>query len=312
MLILAVDGGGILGLTSALVLADIEGKIEGRRLRSHFDLMAGTSTGGILASALAKGLPASDIVDLYLDDGPKIFDKSFLHEVYTGKKLWGPEYDNTNLKESLQKTFGNTWLSDLGPSAPDLLVPYYDIEARNTKFFKSSKAHEDPYHDFQLKDVTLLTSSAPTYFPPGKAFNRAGGRVWAVDGGMFCNNPTMAAIAEAQSLGVELKHIHVLSIGTRGNEKRIDPYDAMGWGVIGWARPAFEIFMDGQRDNVHYWAKTLLPKNNYHRLSVPVTDHLLMDSVAEEDLKTMVCDTRTYLHRNRVLMQEIAQLIADN
>jgi uncharacterized protein len=162
MRILAIDGGGIRGIIPALVLAEIERR-SGRRTFELFDLIAGTSTGGILACALCapEPLPAEKLVALYEEEGPEIFSRSVFQEIRSAGGLADEKYDSAALDRALDRFLSDKRLSS---SRPDLIVPAYDTAEPGPYFFKSRKARESEADDFSLAVVARATSAAPTSF----------------------------------------------------------------------------------------------------------------------------------------------------
>src|SRR5215207_6150829 len=142
MRVLAIDGGGIRGLIPALVLAELEDRAE-RQVFEMFDLIAGTSTGGILACALCapEPLPASELVKLYEEEGPKIFDRYIFQRIKSGDGLLDEKYDDAALDRALERFLGTKRLAE---ARPDLIVPSYDTALPGPYFFKTSKAREAP------------------------------------------------------------------------------------------------------------------------------------------------------------------------
>ena len=189
MRVLAIDGGGIRGLIPALVLAELEEPVR-RPVFELFDLMAGTSTGGILVSALCAPdlLPAAEVAEIYEEEGPRIFDRSIRQRIQSADGLLDEKYDAAALDRALERFIGDKRLS---ATRPDLIVPTYDTAAPGPHFFKTTNAREDPATDARLADVARATSSAPTYFEPLELGPRA-----LLDGGVFAVNPAMSALAE--------------------------------------------------------------------------------------------------------------------
>ena len=252
MKILSIDGGGIRGLIPALVLAEIERR-TGRRIGQLFDLIAGTSTGGIIACALAKPEPltAEDVAELYVDEGPEIFRKGLLKRLVSVEGLIDERYDDDGLNSVLARHLGDARLSDC---TPDILVTAYDITARFAFFFRSSRAHSDPTYDFRLAAVARATSAAPTYFEPFEVTDEAGARTYPlVDGGVYAVNPGMCAYAEAVG---EVQLLASLGTGTHGRGHDFD--DARSWGQVEWARPLLDIVFDGVADTVEFQLAALL------------------------------------------------------
>jgi patatin-like phospholipase/acyl hydrolase len=264
MRILAIDGGGIRGLIPALVLTELERR-AGRRVFELFDLIAGTSTGGILACALCAPdpLPASELVKLYEDEGPEIFDRSLFQRIRTAEGLLDEKYDDAALDRALERFLQHKRLSD---TRPELLVPTYDTALPGPYFFKTTKARETPADDdFPLSVVARATSAAPTYFEPVEAGARS-----LLDGGVFAANPAMCGLAEALNR-VAPRDVVLLSLGTGERTHRRSFGEVKDWGLARWARPILDVVFDGASDTVHYQLDRVLGPERYWRLQVELT-----------------------------------------
>src|SRR5436190_14355285 len=197
--ILSIDGGGIRGIIPATVLAEVERR-TGRPIAALFDLIAGTSTGGIIALALtAPGpgsgprLSAEDVVGLYLEEGPRIFSRSVLRTVLSVDGLLDERYSDAGLEAALRRYLGDAMLAD---AITPVLVTAYALEERRPFFFKSRRAEAQPARDYPMRAVARATSAAPTYFEPEAVLSDRGGTVGLVDGGVCVMNPAMSAYAE--------------------------------------------------------------------------------------------------------------------
>ncbi len=271
--ILAIDGGGIRGVVPAMVLAEIEER-TGRRVSELFDLVAGTSTGGILGLGLAvageNGGPrwrAADMVGLYEAEGPRIFSESVLHEIASVGGVLEERYPAGPLEDALKRYLGDAPLS---AALVDVLVPAYEIERRIPFFFKSSRARSDPDYDFPMWQVARATAAAPTYFPPERIDVEPPADYFAlVDGGTFANNPAMCAYAESRRDGAD-PDIVLVSLGTGDLRRPIPLADAEGWGILGWARPLLQIVFDGVSLTIDFQLEQLLGPGRYHRLQTPL------------------------------------------
>jgi patatin-like phospholipase/acyl hydrolase len=283
MRVLAIDGGGIRGLIPALVLTEIERRTD-RRIFELFDLIAGTSTGGILACALCapEPLPALEVVKLYEEEGPEIFSISLAQRIRSAGGLLDEKYDAAALDRALERFLADKRLKD---ARPDLLVPAYDTAEPGPYFFKSTKARETPNtDDFPLSVVARATSSAPTYFEPLEAGPRS-----LVDGGVFAVNPAMSAFAEVVRHHPEAEdEIVLLSLGT-GQRTRKRPFDEVkDWGLVEWARPILDVVFDGISDAVDYQLRHALPEDAYVRLQTELVS-------ASDDLDDASSDNLTAL-----------------
>ncbi len=310
MRVLSIDGGGIRGIVPAIVLAEVE-RVSGRRVHELFDLIAGTSTGGILACALTApdddGLSrhtAAELVDLYRTEGPQIFRRSLWHRIASADGLIDEKHDDAGLRRALEKYLGDT---ELHQALTKVLVTTYDIEAREPYFFKSWRA-EEPGRDFKMTTVARATAAAPTYFEPFRSRPTDGGPPLAlVDGGVFATNPGMCAFAEAQRLEPDSRTL-LLSLGT-GEQTQPIPYDtARGWGLIEWVRPVIDVVFDGVADTVHYQLAQLLAEGDYTRLQM-VLDRAsdALDDASARNLALLEDHANELVERHR---EEIARVCA--
>ena len=232
--ILAIDGGGIRGLIPALVLAEVERRTE-KRVAELFDLVAGTSTGGILACALSVPGPdggprytAEELTQLYVTEGPRIFHRSLVKQLFSLGGIADERYDDDGLRTALDTYLGEAYLSE---ALVPILVTAYEIEDRFAFFFRSERARDKATYDYALTDVAHATSAAPTYFEPHRVTDAAGARSYSlVDGGVYATNPAMCAYVDVVEAG-RADEIRVLaSLGT-GEAIRPIPYEkARGWG----------------------------------------------------------------------------------
>ena len=283
MRVLAIDGGGIRGLIPALVLTELERR-AGRRTFELFDLIAGTSTGGILACALCAPdpLPASELVKLYEEEGPSIFDRSLFQRIRSAEGLLDEKYDDAALDRALERFLSHKLLSE---TRPDLIVPSYDTALPGPYFFKTSKAKETPEtDDFRLSTVARATSAAPTYFEPLGDREKA-----LVDGGVFATNPAMCALAEVlNDQDVRPRDVVLLSLGTGQRTHKRSFEEIKDWGLAAWARPILEVVFDGVSDAVDYQLERVLTKERYWRLQAELTlasDDL--DDASEDNLRKL-------------------------
>jgi patatin-like phospholipase/acyl hydrolase len=274
--ILSIDGGGIRGIIPGRILESIEAR-TGRPIATLFDMIAGTSTGGILALGLTKpnaartgpALPASALVKLYEDEGNTIFNRSPWHVVEALGQLNGPKYDGEGARTALSKYLSGARLNEVQTK---VLVTAYEIQIRKPYFFKSWNAKTDAACDFDIVDIARATSAAPTFFPPVQVTS-AGQTFAFIDGGVFANNPTMCAVADAWKLwpGDDLL---VVSLGTGNTDRAISYAKAKGWGLPQWAHPLVEILIDGVTDTVDYEAREAVSDGQYYRFQTDLPAQL--------------------------------------
>jgi cGAMP-activated phospholipase len=234
--ILALSGGGYRGLFSARVLELMEEQYGGR-IADRFDLIAGTSIGGILALALAARIPAADLKGLLVKHGREIFRSRGPLASWFGAK-----YGNQQLKDLLarEEYLGKRLLGDSGTR---LLIPAVNYTTGTPQVFKTPH-HENFARDHRLKmvDVGMATSAAPTFFPIYEMESQQ-----YVDGGLVANAPGLLAVHEARSfLGQEQKDIYVLAIGTVTSQVTSDPTKPLDRGKVRWAGRIFELTISAQ------------------------------------------------------------------
>jgi patatin-like phospholipase/acyl hydrolase len=275
MKVLSIDGGGIRGIIPALILAELEARTH-RPVPQLFDLIAGTSTGGILALGLSvpgdSNRPlysARDLAQLYERDGSKIFDRSIFYRLQTGLGLAGPKYPAKDIEAVLGHYFGDVRLRD---ALTRVLVTAYEIEQRRVIFFSSEDAKRDSNWDFPMKAVARATSAAPTYFPPERiACGGPTGYLALVDGGVFANNPAMCAYVEARKVRPEADDVLLVSLGTGELTRPFLCEHAEKWGLAEWAPRILDVIFDGVSDTVAYQLKYVLPPRSqprYYRFQV--------------------------------------------
>lgn len=260
--ILAIDGGGIRGVVPAHILNSIVRKL-GIDLDVRFQMLAGTSTGSIIVAGLACGISTEDIVSLYRNIGDKIFLKNQSYWPKKFKPAFHSLYDNTNLKEVLRETFGEIKLGDI---KKPLLIPSTDIGNGGVHVFKSNYCkHFTRDMDILVRDAVLASCSAPTFFNPAIV-----GEYALADGGLWANNPSLAAFIDAQRrLNVSADSIKILSVGT-GHAKSFYGTDLdKKWGLFnGWQRQEFIGFiLSLQSQSTHNYLQLIMKKDHLLRLN---------------------------------------------
>lgn len=274
--ILALDGGGIKGLFSAAVLAWIEEDAEAR-ITDHFDLITGTSTGGIIALGLGAGLRPREIVQFYVDEAPRIFRRRY---ALGALKHWVlRKYPAGPLESALKRCFGAKRLSH---SFKRLVVPAYNLGKDDVYLFKTPH-HERLRRDFRVPmwEVALPTSAAPTYFPSCNGIDS----MRLIDGGIWANNPTMVGIGEAVSMcGASLDSISVFSLGTSSPVVVRPRY--LDWaGRLLWAPSAVDLVLRGQSLGAQNQALHLLGSDRILRVDPKVPDGLFaLDRISVDEL----------------------------
>lgn len=294
--VLSIDGGGIRGIIPCAILAEIE-RLTGKPACELFHLMAGTSTGGIIACMLNVPHPsnpkrprfsATDVGLMYERKGSKIFEKKggIFNKV---TDIFEESYSQKGLEEILLEYLGDIQLAQ---TRTELLITAYDIEQRKPFYFLSRLAKINPEDEnFLLRDIARSTSAAPTYFEPELIRHKADRHLALIDGGVFANNPSMLAYTEALEILKRNKQkrknpvekvletytaervwapatapmlhkrsdMFMLSLGT--GQARV-PYKyeaAKSWGLAQWLRPCLEILSQGVSEAVDYQMQYVLP-----------------------------------------------------
>lgn len=313
MRILAIDGGGIRGLIPAVVLAEIERR-SGRPIAESFDLIAGTSTGGILACALVRpgpdGTPmaAAELAGIYEREGPEIFSRSLLRRVTSIEGLVDERYDDAGLVAALERHLGDTPLS---AATADVLITAYEIEQRAPFFFRSARARSDPAYDYLLTAAARATAAAPTYFEPALVRDLGPGASWAlIDGGVFAINPALCAYADVAAAGRASEIELLVSLGTGMQTNALRYADVRGWGQLEWARPILDVVFDGMADAVEFQAGALLGPERHVRLQVELEASDRLDDASAANLRALRADGERLLRARAADVDRIVDALA--
>lgn len=317
--ILSIDGGGIKGLYSASILKRLEEK-SGRKSGDCFDMICGTSTGGLIALGLASGKDASELVDLYNNKGNEIFPTAnnrfcrFFQNKWNGAKqvLFFGKFSAKPLTRILKDTFGSTTLGELNNL---VCIPSFNLISGMPRMFKYPHKEGDFYmdKDIPLVDAALATSAAPTYLPIHSYKD-----ILYIDGGVWANNPTQCGLLEAINYfvgeGKAYTHVEILSVASISQ--------ASGWAsgirkrrsFMGWKSKLIQTSMDGQAYFTHFFLTKALPqidvRSKYTRLESPKLSCeqmavLEMDRTDERALKTLKAlgdqDGYTYTNNAEVM-----------
>jgi len=308
--VLSIDGGGVRGIVPATILNYLEQGFqtisdnEHMRIADCFDIIVGTSTGGILAclylspntelsfdyiSPVSK-YTAQDALNFYVKESDFIFNQS-------KRKSW---FGLRSLINARKYKFGDLKMEDLLDTC---VVTSYDMKSKSAIFFNSD---EPTYkqRSFYVRDVARSTSAAPTYFSPASIKNLITGEPMCnIDGGVFANNPSLCAYAECRNGESDMdvfpatEDILLLSLGTGGGQFDMDNYaKSKNWGIINWATSIPDIMMDGSVDTVDYQMENIFANvktegiRNYIRVDVPEELRLFssdMSDASEENIAAL-------------------------
>lgn len=295
--ILSIDGGGTRGLIPAKILDCIEQEYRDY-IPSWFNLMAGTSTGGIICLGLGCGISAGRLVQLYQQEAKKIFQENFFDRLSGLDEHMQADYQHKNFKKILKSIFGTHTLGDLhaqdwlGGKDKEIMVCSFDLnpenEADRNRNYRPVIFHSAFQRDRneKLVDLALRTSAGPTLFP---IYQKK-----YIDGGVAMNNPTMAAIAYAMNdskevgnekgqylesgfkgLQIKRENIHVLSLGTgTSNLNRIEAskIGRGNWGNLQWIRYLSHLITEANVQSTIYYARHVLPDNHLIRIDPAFDD----------------------------------------
>ncbi|AFY57133.1 patatin [Rivularia sp. PCC 7116] len=329
--ILALDGGGVRGLVTAVILERLEKKLQkhqpDKQLRDYFDVISGTSTGSLIACALSKGLNAREIKDFYVHNSQNIFppSKILIHSILNWVRLGSshPIYSDEGLKMVLKYIFGNLKFGEL---TKPTIVTSYDTYNRQAVVFKNTKiAHQD----IPVWEICRASSAAPIGFPGYEMKHKAFIEDWRsqgyaipdssgiplIDGGVFANNPALCAIAERLRWNKELpdnpkwnsliseqvnqRDIIVASFGTGQHVKKIGAKQVKQWGALEWLSPRYDlplldVLFDGAGDAVCYIAEQIIG-NTYFRFQPHFDKSIPTFSAKQENIDAMLNYTEEYL-----------------
>ncbi|KAL6644654.1 hypothetical protein ACP70R_016262 [Stipagrostis hirtigluma subsp. patula] len=316
--VLSIDGGGVRGIIPGTILAFLEEKLQEldgpeARLADYFDVVAGTSTGGLVTAMLTApdkdGRPlfaAKDINGFYLEHCPRIFPASSGGPLGLIRSMAGPKYDGKYLHSVVRKLLGETRVGD---ALQNIVIPTFDIKLLQPTVFSRYDALSNVSKNALLADVCISTSAAPTYLPghqfetkdkDGKprAFN-------LIDGGVAANNPTLLAMTHVSKqilLGnqdffpikpADYGKFLILSLGTGSAklEEKFDAAQAGRWGVLGWlynrgATPLIDSFSQASADLVDIHASVLFQALHCEKRYLRIQDDELRGDTASVDVST--------------------------
>ena len=308
--VLSIDGGGIRGIIPAMVVAHIERKL-GKPAHELFDLMVGTSTGGILALGLSRPgesrpaqFSARRVVKLYEEQGATIVEYSLWRKLRTVGGILDEAYSHEVLEDILGKYFAE---ATLGDCEVPTMVTSYDIQNRRTVFLKSWHADHRP---LLCRDAARATSAAPTYFEP-KPLDTGDVLSVLIDGGIFMNSPSVSAYAEARKLFPD-DPIAVLSLGTGELTRPIVFEETRTWGSALWVMSLLDCMFDGVSKAADHQMQLFLGER-YQRLQTSLeaaSDD--MDDASEENIRNLKRTARELINANEAVLEQFFAIDAGN
>ncbi|MDV6248475.1 patatin-like phospholipase family protein [Wolbachia endosymbiont of Zaprionus taronus] len=305
--ILSVDGGGIRGIIPAIILAEIEKRAR-KPISQIFDLMAGTSTGGIVVAGLCKkdqqGNPqysANDLVELYQKYGSYIFKSSFFRRSILS---WFncAQYPHKNIESILEKYFGDDTLQN---TLNNVLLTSYDIQNNCPFFFKSWK---EDRNFIKLRDVLRAATAAPTYFAP-KYLKINQKEMVLVDGGVFANNPAACTYASGKRLFPN-DDILLLSIGTGRTDRSIEYANSKRFGKIGWIKPLLNVMFASSLDAVNYQLDQVIADKYIRIQSQLKIASPEMDNITSKNIKSLQEEANAMIEGNQKVVDKFCDILS--
>ena len=285
--ILSIDGGGMKGYIPCSVLAELEYR-AGDTCTNLFDMVAGTSIGGILACLISTGTNATDALKFFTEDGPRIFGKQ---QFFSLGGVFRPRYSGKMIDRCLQERFGKKTLSDCQKK---LLVPTFDLKAYEPYFFKSHNT-DKPY---PLWQVARATSAAQTYFPAFKLDDKI---LW--DGGNAANNPAVCALAEAVRIWGPQEEFKILSLSCGPIKSKLPAKWLVNAGIVRVGMETIGLLFDANDELPDYILKQLMG-NGYFRIEPKSSQSVSIDGADLVSLKSLKSQADTCIKDNSNTLNE--------
>jgi len=337
-IVLSIDGGGIRGIIPAAILAYLEEKIqkvtEDNRIRlaNYIDFVAGTSTGSIIGAMML--LPdknkkfkypqysLDEIKQMYIELGERVFEKKIKHNIKTLWGIFGPRFPDSNIEQPLLKYMDHIKMKDL---IKPCMFSGYDIDKRQVNFYTNSDESEK-YCNCYIKDIVRGSTAIPSYFSPAY-FKECTNINTIIDGGVFANNPSLAAFIEiSKTLFREedfkkrkfnTNDILIISLGTGDFKQKSYKYsNTKRWGKAQWLMPVIDVLLTSHAEVTNYEMEKIFSSNNsnhnYKRINPPI---ILGSSNAldasKENLILLLKDVNNYIEENKELLNTLAREICD-
>ena len=320
--ILTIDGGGIRGMLPAMIIAELEKRLRqvtGKSdsyISDYFDMIAGTSTGGILACYYLYNnnkvrYDASKAVDMYENHGATIFQKRLFRFFI---RFFDALYPSKGIDSVLKNTFGEAKLSD---SPCNSAIMAYDISERKAVIFTRDSARRDMSRDYKLREIARATSAAPTFFRVAKAEAMDGTPSYLIDGGIYANDPTICAIVEAKKTMLsdsgeypKINDMYIVSISTGKIVKSYKYESAKKWGVIRWAIPVIDMLQSSSAEVVSYQVDKLFDAEGCSDRYIRIVPELYdvshkMDDASLKNIASIKTAGQRYISDNTFQLDEI-------
>lgn len=314
--ILSIDGGGLRGVVPLTILKKVE-ELTGKPIWESFDLIAGTSTGGLIAGALTipKAINVreakysiNEILDIYLKRGQEIFPprKNFFGKFLGATNATiNPKFSDKGIAKVFTDVCGESRIND---SLTNIMICAYDLSNNVPLFFKSRSSRKKPDQNILLYSVCRATSAGPTYLPAFELVYPNGNENperLCIDGGVFVNNPSLAALSEfsrhhreygynSVENDIDYKDVFVLSVGTGTYAGKISASDAKYKGELFWATRISDVMMRGVNKTTHYEMQEMMVPGNYLRLTIDIEkeEYSEMSRADDEAAQYLISETK--------------------
>ncbi len=334
--ILSIDGGGLRGLIPLQVIKKIE-ELTGEPIHKSFDLIAGTSTGGLLACALTvqnfnslemdvRKFSLSEIEDIYVKKGSEIFPPTnkLLKPYKFVKNIFRPQFDVKNLDKILVEYFGDQRITSC---LRHIFIASYNIHRNQPIFFTTRDASTVPDRNSKISEICRATSAAPTYFESHK-FNYDKESIICIDGGLVMNNPAIGALIEVLGNNdykhykideetLQLKDISILSLGTGRSNKMVNSSDSKKWGTYNWVKPIIDISTSGPSKITHQQMETIFRSSNldknYLRIDIDIDEKFSeMSDSTKKTSDYLLNEAQSQFTNNHTLQYKLQAFLEDS
>ncbi|BBF45140.1 patatin-like protein [Lachnospiraceae bacterium KM106-2] len=321
--ILTIDGGGMRGIISAIILVELERQLKrfsgnsNARISDYFEMFGCTSAGSIIGALLLcpderkrPKYSAKDTYDLFFTKRKEVFKRRNRMPLHI---VQGTKYENEAFSRLLYEYLGDLRLSQM--LCPCVMTSY-DTWGRKPVLFNSKEAMQYGTDDYYVRNIVLASTAAPTYFPP--VHEEVDGRMeeCLIDGGAVANNPALYTLLEAIRVSKQLKYedIYLFSVGNICNRNRYSYSDIKKCGLLGWSKPFLDIFVDSSIENTDYQLKAMFKawgiKDQYLRIEMETEDDIPeLDRIDKKSVERMIVFGDEMVRRQRREIADFARMI---
>lgn len=332
--ILSIDGGGIRGILPADIIAHLEKRLqveirdESVRIADFFDLLSGTSAGGILTclylvpqknrdGIVRPKYSANEAAGFYSELGPVLFRKPISYIIKSAAGLLRSRYCEDELYKFSKKILGDAYISEV---MKDCLVTAYDLSSRKALLFsRYSTIKYGDMADYKLCDIARSTSAAPSYFIPARIFAKDKGSRHLVDGGVYAGNPAMCSYVEAIKIwpGEPVSNFWMLSLGTGKVVKAYHHENTRHFGYLHWLNPILDILMSSVSETVDYQVQQIFTVSgvpqNYIRIEPPMLNaDVRIDNASQKNIAKLKSAAQNYIDHNSHIFDSLCKTLIND